>query len=454
MKTPRLMTTPSLRRAVVALAITACLSCTLASADTVLVSLPLEPGEGGNGDALPTPSLSQDGRWIAFTSWASNLTDSTPNPNDDEPDVFVRDLLLGSTVRASEPVDGSDFGNASSTSPSLSADGRMLAFASQADNLVPGDFSDGRSDVYVRDLDAGVTTRISLAWDGSVPDRESGSPSLSADGLHVAFTSRAGNLVQGDIQDFHDDIYVHNLASGITSKITPGASDRSQSPAISGDGRMIAFKSRANNLVPGDGNQNDDVFVHDRQTGTTQVASISLEGVTANNASSSPAISADGRFVAFTSFASNLVEDDSNAFDDVFVRDLVAGTTRLISRGHDGSPADQHSYNPCISADGSVIAFHSDAGNLVADDINGDGRDVFVHDSATGTTRLAHRATDGGNGNGITENCGLSDDGSYVAYESTSTNLVDSDPNGALNDIFRSDTGNDWIFGDGFDPGM
>lgn len=442
----------TLRTAALVLATSAWAMACPARAGTVLVSLPLEAGDGGNDDVLPTPSLSADGRHVAFTSYASNLTDENPNPNDDEPDVYVRDLLLGTTVRASDPADGGDYANGRSTAPSISANGRIVAFVSHASDLIPDDPPGFSTDIYVRDLDGGVTERVTLALDGvSAPDGPSYGPSLSADGRMVAFHSGASDLAAGDVQDSQDDVFVHDRQTGITRKLTPGADSFSNGAAISGDGRHVAFQSRATNLVPGDGNGRDDVFVHDMEAGATQLVSVGLGGAGADDSSDSAAISADGRYVAFTSGAGNLVAGDANGFVDVFVRDVEAGITILVSRAHDGSPADEHAYDPCISDDGSIVAFHSDASNLVADDANGHGRDVFVHDLASGTTRLVHRAPGGGSGDGIAENCGLSGDGRQVAFESTSTNLVASDPNGNTNDIFRTEAGGDRIFDDGFD---
>ena len=435
-----------------ALSIALCSAASTATAGTVLVSQSLEPGEGGNGHALPTPSLSADGRYVAFTSPASNLTDPMPNPNDDESDVYVRDLLLGTTLRVSDPADGGDYANARSTSPSISASGRIIAFTSHASDLIPDDPPGFSSDVYVRDLDAGTIERVSLALNGaSAPDGESHGPDLSADGRMVAFHSRASDIAAGDVQDFQDDVFVHDRQTRITLKLTPDADSFSNSAAISADGRHVAFTSRATNLVPVDTNEFDDVFVHDLDTGTTQMVSVSFDGSNTDRSSDDPALSANGRHVAFTSSASNLVAGDSSDFHDVYLRDMATGTTILVSRGWDGAPADDHSYNPCISDDGSVVAFHSDASNLVADDANGHGRDVFVHDLATGQTRLASRTLDGGGGNGISENCGLSGDGRHVAFESNVANLVASDPNGTTNDIFRTDAGGDRIFANGFD---
>lgn len=425
-----------------------------AGAGTVLVSQSLDPAEGGNDDVLPTPALSADGRYVAFTSSASNLVDTTPNPNDTEPDVYVRDLLLGTTVRVSDPAGGGDYANARSIAPSISANGRIVAFTSHASNLIPNDPPGFSADVYVRDLDIGTTERISLALDGvSAPNAQSGIADLSADGRMVAFASHASDLAVGDTADSFEDVFVRDRQTGITLKLTPNADSFSHSVAISADGRHVAFKSRATNLVAGDGNGRDDVFVHSLDDGITRLVSVAADGGSADAASNSPAISANGRYIAFTSDADNLVDGPANGFDDVFVRDMLAGTTALVSRGRDGSTANGHSYDPCISDDGAIVAFHSDASNLADDDANGHVRDVFVHDRATGATRLVHRAHAGGAGSGYAENCGLSGDGRQVAFESVSANLVASDPNGAVNDIFRTDAGGDRIFADAFDAG-
>ncbi len=227
----------------------------------------------------------------------------------------------------------------------------------------------------------------------------------------------------------------------------------SNSAEISADGRHVVFKSRATNLVPGDANGRDDVFIRDLDSGTTRMVSVAFGAQSGGNRESrSPDVSADGRYVVFESSASNLIAGgDTNGFADIYLRDLATGTTTRISQGHDGSWADNHSYSPCISDDGSLIAFHSEASNLVLDDANGVVRDVFVHDRLSGTTRLVHRAFDGGLPSGYAENCGMSGDGRFVAYESISSNLVASDPNGAINDIFRTWIGGDRLFDDGFD---
>ncbi len=435
------------------LALVAALTCGHAPARIVLVSQALDPATGGNDSALPTPALSHDGRYVAFTSKASNLTDPMPNPNDDEADVYLRDLWLGITVRVSDPADGGDFANGRSVSPSLSADGRVVAFTSHASDLIVGDVPGPGGDIYVRDMDSGITERISRTHDGvGTPNGPSSSPSLSADGRRIAFHSLADNLVAGDVADFFDDVFVHDRDSGITRRISVGANSFSQAAAISADGRRVVFTSRASNLVPDDLNDRDDVFVHDLDSGITQLVSTSAFGSGADRASSSPAVSGDGRYVVFATTATNLIAaGDDNGYRDIYLRDLVAGTTQLISRGMDGALSNGHSYSPCISADGQRIGFSSDASNLVPDDSNGPVRDVFVHEPASGRTWRVSRAADGGAGNDTSENCGLSGDGRYIAFESTASNLLDDDGNGHVNDIFHS-ASTDRIFDTGFEP--
>jgi len=428
----------------------------LAAEPTVIVSLPdRQSGSGNGGQALPTATLSHDGRHVAFTSRASGLSDPEPNPNDQDADVYLRDVALGTTIRISNPADGGDYANAGSGSPRISANGRVIAFLSSANDLVAGDEVDSQPSIFLHDLDTHRTVRIDITNGGPTAHLGSTGPALSADGGHVAFHSKLANLVDGDVVDDLDDIFVHDVAAGLTTKITAGANGFSNSSSIAGDGRRIAFTSRASNLSPLDTDGSDDVYVYDRDADTMILASVGLGDAEPDSYSRSPAISADGRFVAFTSHATNLVAGDANGFVDVFVRDLELGVTELISRGHDGAGANEASYAPCISADGRIIAFHSDASNLVPGDIvtidPDEDRDVFIYDRDTGSLRIASIAFDGGPGDDYAENCGVSGDGRYVAYESEATNLVEDDPNGDLNDIFRVATGGDTIFTEGFE---
>jgi PKD repeat protein len=200
----------------------------------------------------------------------------------------------------------------------------------------------------------------------------------------VVFLSDATNLVEGDTNGM-SDIFVHDRLSGETRRVSV-ASDGTESnlgsydPLISADGRFVLFTSDASNLVSGDTNGVSDAFVHDSQSGETQRVSVASDGRQGNSRSYyHPSISADGRFVAFTSAATNLVYGDTNLSHDVFVHDLQTGETRLVSLAAGGTQGNNHSVDPFISADGRLVAFHSAASNLVYSDTNGVA-DVFVQD--------------------------------------------------------------------------
>ena len=249
-----------------------------------------------------------------------------------------------------------------------------------------------------------LTERVSVATDGSQgyggsPEK----PAISADGRYVAFESGSSNLVAGDTNGF-EDVFVRDLQSGTTQRVsvaTGGTQGNgfSSEPAISADGRYVTFSSAASNLVPGDTNGAPDVFVRDRRSGTTQRVSVAAAGTQGNGDSGSSAIGADGRYVAFVSRASNLVPGDTNGTSDVFVRDLQLGTTQRVSVATDGTQADGASFNVAISADGRYVAFDSYASNLAPGDTNQAG-DVFVRDLQSGTTQRVSVATDGSQGNG------------------------------------------------------
>jgi Tol biopolymer transport system component len=328
------------------------------------------------------PAISADGRFVAFQSDASNLVAGDTN---DSPDIFVHDFRTGQTTRVSVDSNGAQ-ANGGSLGPSISADGRFVAFWSSARNLVRGD-SNGSGDVFVHDMCSGSTTRVDVGSLGNETNNASGdAPAISADGRYVAFDSHASNLVLGDTNGAAD-IFVHDLRSGTTTRVSVDSSGvqagggGSYFPSISADGRFVAFQSYAYTLVPGDTNDATDVFVHDRRTGVTKRISVDSAGAEGNGSSVRPSISADGRYVAFISFASNLVPGDTNEVNDVFVHDLRTGVTTRASVGFSGVQANGDSFGsaPSISADGRRVAFGSGATNLVAGDTNGVS-DTFVRD--------------------------------------------------------------------------
>src|SRR5439155_952149 len=295
------------------------------------------------------------------------------------------------TVRVSVASDGTE-GNDVSLGSALSADGRFVAFDSAATDLVAGD-TNGVSDVFVHDRQTGTTERVSVASVGRSEERSRGHdtiafrPPLPADGRVAAFVGFANNLVASDTNG-PTHVVVPDRQTGTTERVSVASGGGTQGngessgffafPALSADGRFVAFQSDATNLVAGDTNGTTDVFVHDRQTATT-------ERVSVNGFSAGPALSADGRFVAFHSTGSNLVAGDTNGATDVFVHDRQTGTTERVSGASDGTQGNDASAGPALSADGGLVAFHSSATNLVAGDANG-AYDVFVHDRAVSTT--------------------------------------------------------------------
>jgi TolB protein len=314
-----------------------------------------------------------------------------------------------------------------------------VAFTSDAADLVADD-ANGRLDVFVRDRRTGATERVSLGTGGAEGDGDSFEPAISADGRFVAFTSRADDLVAGDTNGL-PDTFVRDRQAGATRRVNvgPGGAQADAftfAPAISGDGRFVAFQSEAATLVAGDTNGAADVFVRDQRAGATERVSVSSGEAQGDGPSGQPSISADGRRVAFTTRATNLVPGDASPRDDVLVRDRRAGTTRRVNvRSGGGGQANGVSSQPAISADGRVVAFLSSATNLVRGDTNR-AADVFVRDLATGgATRRASVTSAGGQADGGSSNPAVSGDGRSVAFDSTAANLVAGDSNGAA-DVF------------------
>jgi Tol biopolymer transport system component len=232
----------------------------------------------------------------------------------------------------------------------------------------------------------GMTERMSVGPNGVEGNAWSGYPVLSANGQSVAFRSDASNLVPGDTNG-RQDVFVRDRRTGTTERVSLGPNGRqgnadSLRAALSANGRFVAFVSYASNLVPGDTNGTYDVFVHDRRTGTTERVSLGPNGRQGNGNSDNPSLSSDGQFVAFYSYASNLVPGDTNGERDVFVRDRQTGTTERVNLGPNGVQGNDFSGSygaiPALSANGRFVAFDSSANNLVQDDTNGQA-DVFVH---------------------------------------------------------------------------
>jgi Tol biopolymer transport system component len=435
------------------------------------------------------PVMSADGRFVAFVSGANNLA-----TNDDRTpylDVFVRDRAAGTTLLVSVSTNGTGGGNADASFPMISAGGRFVAFASAASNLVPGD-TNNASDVFVRDLVAGTTTLASVDLTGRSPPSPnptqssplSAHPLLSADGRRVFFESLATNLVAQADTNRQTDVFARDLLAGTTVLVsvategTRAANGKSELAAITPDGRYAAFTSTATDLAPHLANAAAEVYVRDLQSGTTICANtntthgfpfvvtgasffnpalsddgrfITFAGRDGSNsvvwtlchdlttgittplasnspAAASPALSADGRFVAF--------ED----FTNVYVWDRLAGSNALVSLDLAGTgPANGSSRAPVISTDGSLVAFVSSATNLTTNAMSG-ATQIFLRNLTAGITRLV---TVNLSGRGTAEDHGaagpaLSADGRALAFESASQDLATDDLNAAT-DVFVRD---------------
>jgi uncharacterized repeat protein (TIGR01451 family) len=384
------------------------------------------------------PSISHDGRFVAFGTDANNLVVGDTRTHD----IFVRDRLTNQTTRVSVDNGGAG-GEFGSYNPSISANGLIVAFESYADNLVVGDTNLTR-DVFIRNRATNQTSRMSVSSAGTEANIFSHNPSISANGLFVAFESAADNLVAGDFNT-RSDIFVRDRTTNQTTRVSVNnagieGNDSSGSafdttylakPSISAGGRCVAFVSLATNLVAGDTNGARDIFVRDRAINRTTRVSVNSNGVQGNNESVVPSINADCRFVTFASSASNLVAGDTNGAWDVFVRDRATNQTSRVSLSSTGLQGNGISKNPTISADGRYVAFESFATNLMPGDTNGDW-DFFVRDRvANQTTRVSVSST-GVQGNNSfpihsASTPSISADGRYIVFQSDLMNLAPGD---------------------------
>ena len=462
-----------------------------------LVSVGLSGTGGGNGNSV-SPAISADGRHVVFESEASNLV---ANDTNNASDIFVRDLETGTTTLVSVNSSGTGVGNGASTSPVISADGRYVAFASEASDLAAND-TNNVSDVFVRDRVTGTTTLVSVRADGSASGNgASDSPVMTPDGRWVAFISKATNLVAG-VANNQGEVYARDLVTGTTlwvgvnvASIMAGVNSQihpitSYNPVISDDGKYVAFKSlgaaslilrhnlmtattdlASTNTVGNTAGLADSsgpemtgegrfiaytvrtgtgtlaysaVYLWDAQTGMPTLVSANLSGtISSNTFSDTPVVSADGRFVTFLSDATDLVPNAVDGSYQVYQRDVLNGTTKLVSADTSGGVSgDTGGAIPTISADGRFVAFDSFDGGYVANDIN-NAYDVFVRDTTTDTTELVSQADAAAhpltaNGFSSVYAGSLSADGRFVAFVSAGDNVVANDTNG-YQDVFVRD---------------
>jgi archaellum component FlaF (FlaF/FlaG flagellin family) len=424
-----------LRLAAVVIAVGVALSmaapATAGGASTSRVSV---SGSGGQGnESSGSAAISADGRYVVFLSDASNLV---PGDTNGFGDVFVRDLRTARITRVSRSSTGVQ-GNGPASFPAISADGRYVTYTSTASNLVPHD-TNASGDVFVHDRRTGTVVRGSLSGSGAQGDNWSASSRISANGRYITFQSGASNLVPADTNDGWDQ-FVRDLWAGTTTRVTLSDTggqipSGSGGGAISGDGRFVTWFSDAPNVVRGDTDAMIDVFIRDWRAGTTERVSQTYTGTPPDSSSLVSAISQNGRYVAFSSTASNLVPADTNHAGDVFVRDRWTGTTRLESLSSAGVQTNGPSEDLAISADGRYVGFQSAASNLVPADTN-EADDVFLRDRRTGTTERISVSTAGLQSDGFSNGITISGDGRRAAFSSSASTLVPRDTNG-YSDVF------------------
>ncbi|WP_156212963.1 TolB family protein [Lentzea aerocolonigenes] len=393
------------------LAVAAVLAVAFSSSASASFSL-FRPLTRGNGDST-TPVISADGRHVAFPSLASNLVFGDRNGVSD---VFVKDLRTGLVRSASRGGDGPSF-----DPPALSADGRFVAFVSSAANLVTGD-TNGVDDVFVTDMLSGRVSRVS---GGNGP--AFGSPAISADGRYVAFRLEASTLAEGDTNGVAD-VFLADRVSGSVRRISTSSDGVQGDKlvhhglAMSADGRFVVFPSAATNLVPGDTNGSVDMFVKDVVSGAVERVNVSSSGEQTSSYTLMPAITPDGSRVLFVAWGDTLVPGDTEDTPDIFMKDRRSGAITRVNTRADGVVSDAQPYQPSVSADGRYVVFSSLASNLVRRDTN-NVDDVFLKDMRSGSVvRLSERF--GRQGNDFSLAPSISADGRSVVFSSKATNLT------------------------------
>lgn len=362
---------------------------------------------------------------------------------------------VGETTRTSVRSDGGQ-ANADNQNPYVSADGRYIAFASDANNLVSDD-TNGTTDIFVYDRDTNQTNRVSLTGSGGQANFASFAPAISDNGRYVAFCSYATNLIDNDNNNVVD-VFLRDREAGSTilvSRSIFGLTGNNGScqpdlnpqdvrgPDISADGRYVVFESFASDLIGNDNNSTSDIFRFDRDTGLVERISVDTNGAEANGASFYPSVSADGQRIAFASLASNLVTGDSNGYADIFVRNIGTGNTRRVSVDSDGGEGNGASQEPEISDDGLFVVFSSFANNLVSND-NNSYMDVFIRDRAADKTYLASVSSSGVQSNAFADSMepSVSADGRFVTFQSYASSLVPGESNTDTRDVFVRDRQN------------
>ena len=368
--------------------------------------------------------ISDDGRYVVFQSQSSNLA---PGDNNGQYDIFRHDLVAGTTEIVSLRVNGTGSANGLGLSPDISGDGRYVVYGSNASNAVPGD-TNGTWDVFLRDMELGVTERISVTSTGAQAAQRSDPGRITPDGRFVVFESDA-DLAPADTNGVKD-VYRLDRQSGQLDlvSVTAGGGQGtgwSYHPDVSDDGQRITFTSGNDNFVPGDTNGSLDIFLKDMTTGElTRVNTTATGAHSSTSECTWPYISGDGGTVAFSSRAPNLVAGDTNGDWDIFSKNVATGAIQRLSVRPNGGQADDGTRTPMsISTDGNMIIFASLATNLVVGDTNG-SQDVFLRNLSAGTTERVNLSITGGELNDDSWVPAMSGDARFVTYSSEATNIV------------------------------
>jgi len=388
---------------------------------------------------LARPDISDAGRWVVFESVGYTLVENDTNGKSD---IFLRDRELQTTVRISQGMNGEE-ANGDSFSPRITGDGRYIVFSSDASNLVEGDVKNAE-DVFVYDTTNKQTEMISIAENGEYFNRSSMFPDISADGRYIIFQTLATNWGNNDSNNSWDALLYDRetkkiINTNVSSEGAQGHSDAT-SPRISADGLFVCFTSLAFNLVVGDTNEYD-IFLYDvlnEETSRVSVASdgsqttgfVDSEGIEVKGDSHSCSLSADGRYIAFQSPANNLVQDDFNEMNDVFVHDSVLQTTERVSLSSTNEEGNGHTGVSSISSNGRFIAFQSGSTNF--GDNNKQNKNQFIKDRELGDLKLVNYATDGTtriSDDSFYMKSNISGNGQHIAFQSSQSNLTLGDTN-------------------------
>jgi Tol biopolymer transport system component len=410
-------------------------------------------------DSYDANALSADGRFVVFSSLSTQLVEGDTNHVGD---VFVRDRATGTNHLMSVASDGTQ-GTSDSLLPSISGDGRFVAFRSNSDEFAPDSWN-YYPDVFLHDRDPdgngvfdegnATTILISRKWDGGASDRTSSRPRVSGDGSTVVFESDAQLTPEADA---YGEIYAYDVASGTLTCVSlpPGGQPGGgcANASVSFDGKLVAFESPSPYLVENDGNGRKDVFVTNRETGAIRRMSVATDGTEGDLDSTDAAISADGSTVAFVSASRKLVDPPTDGRSHVFAHERGAQTTTLVTQLSDGTFADGDSFHPALSGDGNLVAFFTNARNLVPLDTNG-ATDVLLADRAAGTFETISADCVGFSGNGASLLPALTPDGRFVTFLSSATDLTDEGFAGQL--LYLRDRNVSWpmasatSYGDGW----